>query len=1037
MLESGLSDEERAQPAAAPGNPAGKTLGRFGDYELLEEIARGGMGVVYRARDVTVNRIVALKMILTGQSASEREVKRFQAEAEAAAQLDHPNIVPLYEFSEIEGQRFLSMKLVEGLDLVKKLRGVPMDAQPVAELMATLARAIHHAHQRGVLHRDLKPANILVDAQGQPHVTDFGLAKIRGRESGLTLSSDVLGSPNYMAPEQAAGSSQLTTAADVYSLGAIMYEVLTGRPPFQSPTPLETMRKVMGEELIPPHSLYSFADRDLETICIKCMQKQAARRYGTALELAEDLERWLRHEPILARPVGGWERAAKWVRRRPLAAALSAITLLAVTASVGTLIRANVRIRTAQGNEARMRRTAEGQERIARQRAYASDINLAQQALAENNLGRARELLGRHRPGSAAEADLRGWEWRYLWLQCRSDALFSLARNQGAVYALAASPDARWLAVGSESRQRLDLWDFAARRLVKRLAEGVTSVHAAFSPTEPLLAYASSSVSTGRGPDHPLRLWNTATGAEAGEWLLPGHCAGLAFSANGQTLLTAIDEPDPQFMLWNVAARTVRSKLPTSPMRKTIGTPFAASRDLHWVATGLESDRIRVTDLTSGRVAWETSVGVPINALSIDPTGTMLAAGLQQTDALIQLYQLAAGQEIGRLLVPAGYVICMQFAPDGQTLLAAGSDQTITHWDVSRRQLLATMRGHSMEVWRLALLADGNRVVSGSGDGDILVWNLRTSGTHDFRATLPVASRACWRFTPGSDAILTCELDGGVTRWVGGDFGERQTLLNVGDGPVSVVLSEDCGTVVASFTNGSIRVFDLKNGALRREFKSGSNAAVIWGFADSSNRLLVVNEPDQSLHEWDLRTGTERNARPNLADWRVHDAFPGEARQLDAGRAVRSRFGSAAGTQRLAEEANRVFGGVFSSDDRYFAWSLPMGVVEMEDAGTGQLLGRIRGFLQGVHSLAFSLDNRRLAAGSDDRQAVKLWDIQSLQELVTLRGEGSSFSQTRFSPDGNLIGTMNYRGLLHVWRAPSWGEIEAAEQGDAKETRAP
>jgi WD40 repeat protein len=162
-----------------------------------------------------------------------------------------------------------------------------------------------------------------------------------------------------------------------------------------------------------------------------------------------------------------------------------------------------------------------------------------------------------------------------------------------------------------------------------------------------------------------------------------------------------------------------------------------------------------------------------------------------------------------------------------------------------------------------------------------------------------------------------------------------------------------------------MRVFDLKDGALRREFKSGSNAAVIWGFADSSNRLLVVNQPDQSLHEWDLRTGTERNARPNLADWRVHDAFPGEARQLDAGRAARSRFGSATGTQRQAEEVNRLFGGVFSSDDRYFAWSLPMSVVEMEDAGTGQLLGRIRGFLQGVHSLAFSPDSRRLAAGSD------------------------------------------------------------------------
>jgi len=1006
----------------------------FGDYEIVEEIARGGMGVVYKARQASLNRIVALKMVREAHLASSHAVQRFQIEAEAAAKLDHPNIVPVHEFGQLEGQWYISMKLVEGPSLAQHLHGVPMEPDRAARLMGTIARAVHYAHQRGVLHRDLKPANVLLQNDEHPYVTDFGTAKLEDRNLGLTLAMDVLGSPNYMSPEQAAGKNdQVTTAADVYSLGAILYELLTGRPPFRAATPLETIRKVIEEECVRPRLLYSFVDRDLETICLKCMEKEPPRRYGSADALADDLDRWLRQEPILARPVGGWERAAKWVRRHPLSAALSAITVLAVAASVGTLIRANIRIRTAQANEANMRRIAEVHERIARQRAYASDINLAQQALAANNLGRARELLDRYRPASAAEADLRGWEWRYLWQQCRSDALFRLARDQGSVMTLATSPNARWLAVGGHSGARLELWDFTARRVVKRLADGVTSVHAEFSPKGPLLAFASTSDSAGDEPIHRLRLWNTATQAEAGEWLLPGHCAGLAFSADGQTLLTAIDEPDTQFVLWNVEARTVRSKLPTAPIRKTIGTPFAASRDLRWVATALANYWIRVTDLTSGRVVWEADLGVPINSLSIDPSGTMLAAGLHQTDALIQLYRLETGRELGRLPVRIGYVICLAFAPDGRTLLAAGSDQTITHWDVSSRQPIATLRGHSLEVWRLALLADGKTMVSGSGDGDLLVWNLQKAGTHDFRATLPVAPRGCWRFAPESDAILTCELDGTVTRWTGRDFKERQTLLNVETGPVSVLLSEDCGVVAASFTNGNIRVWDLKDGSLRRELKSGSNATAIWSFADNSSRLLVVNDRDQSLHEWNLITGAEQKALPDLVDWRIHGAFPGHALQRDTGLAVKGRLDGLGEAQRLSATVSRLFLGAFSRDRRYFARTGPMGAVELEDARTGQSLGRARGFLQGVHSLAFSPDSRRLAAGSDDREAVKLWDIQSLQELVTLRGDGTAFSQTRFSPNGNLIGTMNYKGVLHLWRAPSWAEIETAERIGAGE----
>jgi hypothetical protein len=458
--------------------------------------------------------------------------------------------VPIYEVGESEGQPFFSMKFVEGGSLAQRISNLKsqISIREAAELIATLARAVHYSHQRGILHRDIKPGNVLLDAQGEPHLTDFGVAKLVAKESTLTHTMAVLGTPSYMSPEQARGEAkQLTTAVDVYGLGAIFYELLTGQPPFVGGTTMETLRQVLDKEPRRPSTMKPGLDRDLETICLKCLAKEPSRRYGSAEALTGDLERWQRHEPILARPVAGWERAAKWVRRHPLAASLSAITLLAVAASVGTLIRANNRICAAQGNEAAMRRIAEGHERIALRRAYASDINLAQQALGENNLGRARELLGRHRPGSTSDIDLRGWEWRYLWQQRGSDARFSLVRDQGSIFALAASPDARWLAVGGQAGRRLDLWDFTGRRLVKPLADGVTSVYAAFSPTAPLLAYASTSVSTSR-PPHRLRLWNTATQAKAGQWPLPGHCAGLAISADGQTMLTAIDDPEPQFV---------------------------------------------------------------------------------------------------------------------------------------------------------------------------------------------------------------------------------------------------------------------------------------------------------------------------------------------------------------------------------------------------------------------------------------------------------------------------------------------------------
>jgi ABC-type phosphate/phosphonate transport system substrate-binding protein/tRNA A-37 threonylcarbamoyl transferase component Bud32 len=314
----------------------------FGDYELLERIGRGGMGIVYKARQRNLNRLVALKMVLNWRDASLDTLARFSIEAEAAAKLDHPNIVPTYQIGELNGQPFFSMKLVPGASLAKKIPELALAGKSsrrpahealaiVATLMAKVARAVHFAHQHGVIHRDLKPNNILIDPEGEPHLTDFGIAKLLEQDHGLTRTNDVLGTPAYMAPEQAAGKG-ISPAVDVYSLGAILYELLTGRAPFQGNTPLEILRKAVEEEPVPPTTLNACTDVELSAICLKCLEKNPLHRYGTALAVAEDLERWIRREPILAKRASPAARVVRWGRRNPVGASLIGTLCLGLVA---------------------------------------------------------------------------------------------------------------------------------------------------------------------------------------------------------------------------------------------------------------------------------------------------------------------------------------------------------------------------------------------------------------------------------------------------------------------------------------------------------------------------------------------------------------------------------------------------------------------------------------------------------------------------------------------------------------------------------
>lgn len=373
------------------------------------------MGVVYRAEQVSLKRVVALKMIRSTLLASEQEVQRFLAEAEAAATLSHPNIVPIYEIGELDGQHYFTMRLIEGTTLGEKVSHFREDSRGAAEVMRTVAEAVHSAHQHGIIHRDLKPTNILVDEESEPHVTDFGLAKQVEADSGLTLSGQIMGSPHYMAPEQARGDSRdTTTAADVYGIGAILYELLTGHPPHVADSMMEILRRVVEEEPATPSSINQSIDRDLETITLKCLEKNPEDRYPSAAGVANDLGRWLERKPIIARPASRTERFFKWVRRRPVHAGLAGLaTAFVLTLGIGGPLVAIDEIRLREAADEARALAAERETETLRT-LYFSECLLTNITFGErNDYSRLRRTIERWHPENAGR-DLRGWEWYYL-----------------------------------------------------------------------------------------------------------------------------------------------------------------------------------------------------------------------------------------------------------------------------------------------------------------------------------------------------------------------------------------------------------------------------------------------------------------------------------------------------------------------------------------------------------------------------------------------------------------------------------------------
>ena len=1084
----------------APDETVGQKIGR---YKILEKVGEGGCGVVYVAEQTEpVRRRVALKVIKLGMD-TKQVVARFEAERQALAMMDHPNIAKVLDAGTTEtGRPYFIMELVRGIKITDYCDQEKVTTHERLELFIQVCHAIQHAHQKGIIHRDIKPSNILVtlhDGVPVPKVIDFGIAKAtEGRLTDATVYTQLhqfIGTPAYMSPEQAEMSGlDIDTRSDIYSLGVLLYELLTGRTPFDAQElmsqGIDAMRKTIrekdpvrpstklhtlqGDELTTTakrhgadvRKLVSQLRGDLDWIVMKCLEKDRKRRYETANGLAADIKRHLSSEPVTARPPSKLYEFQKTVRRHKVgfAATAAVVVVLAVGVAVASwqAVRANHAKRealaaqasesvqrqkaeaneqlavVAQASESKLREQAQVQELAARQRAYASDMNVAQQALAGNNLGRALDLLNRQRP-EPGQKDLRGWEWRYLWGQTHSDALFTLCQKTE-IQSLTVSADGRWVAIGLVHRDGLFVYDLQTRKEVAHLAAGEGSVRAAFSPAQPLLAFTSENILASGKLQETLRLWNAATRKLVGEFPLDGFGVGVVFSQDGRTLVTSTAEGS--ITLWQIPDGTKQASHPCEQQADMApSTGFAATSDLRLAAYSTRTGQIRVQNLRDGQELWRAVASKAyITALAFSPDGKTLASAAGFGESDIRLWDVATGKETGRLEGHQGWVGSLVFWPDGKKLASASADQTIRTWDISSRQCLDVLRGHRQEVWRLALLPDNRTLVSGCKDGTVCVWD--TSITHPRPQSITWSDRiADWRFTPDGHSVVTLNHEGRLMRSYGVGFQEKEALLEIGSMANKLanwgnsllrpyLLSPEGRFLACGSTNGAITVWDVSRRSVWREFKPGEGQATPLGFLARGSRLICHTSTENHLSEWDLETNREVQTWPAPALIAAFALSPDERMGIAAGWSggVVGRDLPANTTTELSLDALEGFSVAFSADGKLLAIPSALGFARVWDTATWRQEATLSGFLNSVNAVAFSPNGRRLATGgSNPDDALRLWDVDSWQELLTLKGEGSVHISTAFSPDGNSIGVMSRDGFLHVWQAPTWEEINAAE----------
>lgn len=960
----------------------------FGDYLLEARIARGGMGIVYRARHIPLDRVVALKMLIGGGFAGREALLRFKAEATAAARLHHPNLVTLYEVGEIEGLPYLSMEYVDGGDLGSLVRGTAIAPRQAARWLNAVARGVQHAHEHGILHRDLKPSNIIIDPFNEPKVTDFGLARQEGSDQSLTVSGQTLGSPGYMPPEQARGDHQATgPVSDVYSLGAVLYHLLTGRPPFLGDSIPAILAQVENADPVAPDRLNPDVPRDLQTICLKCLEKNPQRRYPSASQLADELGRFLANEPIQARAVGGAEKVWRWSRRRP-AVALLAFALLATF--IGGI----------SGILSQWRR-AEAEREIASQNAthaarneYAADLRAASSAIERGDLPEGRRLLARHE-SSSTNLDLRGFEWFFLSERARGDELLEVKAHTSTVCAVQISPDGQWTASSGMDHQ-MSIRRFPSLEPTATWDLGTVGWFVDFTPDGRRL------LSPYRG--NRVVLWQISSHQPLREF--PGRLGAIARQKPHLVISSASPwffDPPGEISVWNYETGERMETLPLP------GRAVSISPDGNLLACGGKKNSVFVWDRATGKRRFESPTpGVPWT-LRFSPDGRYLASA--SLDKKLQVWDLsgsaprpadvavpeAPAAELfqsparAETMLEEGHwlkVWSVSFSPDSRSLLSTSSDRSLRLWSVPGLQPLGVWHGHYDEVWCSAFSPDGGRMITGGKDARLMTWDSSTRRDaprpiNQFQGS-PVISR-------DSAKLLTFQ-EGTNKNWT------RLIPLRSPGSPAAEIQDYE---VYAAFSADGHTVLSFPGW----EGKISVRSAEDLGFIRHVS-LVGLTHPD----------AIEYHGQGFNADARVYFAIQTNGVvtlwDLESGRSLRS----------FRTSRQKIYRSVLSSDSRWLALcqTFPYeAVIYNTFTGEEKVL---RGHTEYVKGLAFSPDARQLATAAVDAR-IKLWEVEGGREVQTLIGHLQEVSDVAYSPDGKTLASLEGETQLKLWRLDTFREV--------------
>ena len=1015
---------------------------RFGEYELEERLAEGGMGVVYRARHTALGRTVALKTIRAGHFAGAEELRRFRQEARAAAQLDHPHVVPVYEVGEQGGVHFFTMKLAAGGCLKLSAPLLPAEA---AALTARIARAVHFAHQHGVLHRDLKPSNILLEATGEPMVGDFGLAHIAQSGPDITLSGAVVGTPAYMAPEQARGVC--TTASDVYSLGALLYALLAARAPFSGRSHYEIMRCVVEEE---PRALsLPRPARDVEAICQKCMRKEAADRYASAEALAEDLERWLRGEPVAARAVSRGERLLKWARRRPAQAALLAVSTLGASGFLVFKIVSERRLREernyAQEQEGKARTSAglaAESERGARLQLYAADIFLADNALTDGDYGLARTALAAHEPRDGSP-DLRGFEWYCLRRLCEGDKAQEFRSHTDAVTAVSFNKEGTRLLTSGRDGQVFvhDLISGSVVLTIPSAEDRVRTIkeHSTLTPVFLRSPEAAKLLLTGGeaynrlfglmrpssvgdvraavfSPDGTtiatgsqwswMRVWDAKSAGLV--WVSPAvDCRCLTFADEGRKLITgdlgSLGEPRQIRILDTVTHQVLTNLDNTSGI-------FALSADGKTLAVPHPDNRMELRDPATGEVRAAWDAGVRLQSVTISANGQRLG-GISEDSRQAFLWT-ADGQRTGPLSADGAILRAVSLSCDGTVMATAGADHAVHLWNGPDGKLLRTLRGHGDEVLAVAFSPNGRKIATGCRDQVARLYDLvklvkRDRGVKSDNPVLITGDRVIENSKDGS--VRTGLLTGP----------ERTALPSGKERTVLCALADHEGFVTHTRRQPEIEFWKLDGTLLHPALTLETTAAPGTAAATACGALIAATGAPKELTFHSFQDG-HRLRRVSMPWSATRLQFSPDGTLLMAFSwphnfaILRSTTGEIVSQWQVPGAEVGPF--TFSRDGTIAALGGTDNLVSIYQIATGQRLTVLRGHKSDIKSAAFSPDGHTLATYSDSR-TLKLWHVPTWRELATLSRDGV-FSYLQFSPENDTLYAWDYDKNLHRFTAP-------------------